>query len=413
MQSQSPSPAIALLPFQAFGFAPIGRTRRQCQVARAVTIISLFQVAAILASAIFITGFIQTPSLQSIVAALIFAAEMLTNLVILVHAWATRHTQARIPVGLADIDRQLDAAAAIGDNAKLASHTPAPRCRLRCAGKIWLGAMVIAVAVCAELTSMWWRADPFLLSHSLQVIYPTVANRVRCLQTVLYADALRERLRRVARLVMAELGKCGGGGDQRQQQRLLQLKTAYAHIWRTADALNACFGWSLLAIITLYFIHLTAHGYWVFLTLEGQLERHQYVDSALGMAAVVVSLGLLCESCHGCTEEAAAIGGLLNKLGGRSGSDSEQRIDGEGADAMVEIVGEFLMQLQLEPIVVSASGFFDINRDLLAAVRRHRAVSTGLVLLFACCLQLAATTLTYLVILIQFQISEQNKTIDM
>lgn len=362
MQSPSPFPYVALLPFQAFGFAPIGRSSRQCLVARSVAFVSLLQVVGILASAIFITGFIQTPSLQSIVAALIFAAEMLTNLVILVHAWTTRHTQARILIGLADIDRQLS-----DDGASKPALTTQTTTlyRLRCAAKLWLGGMVIAVAVCAELTSMWWRADPFLLSHSLQVIYPTVANRVRCLQAVFYADALLERLRRVARTLRTALADTDAGPRQ-QQRRLLQLKTAYADIWRSTDALNVCFGWSLLAIITLYFIHLTAHGYWVFLTMEGQLERHQYVDSALGMAAVIVSLAMLCESCHCCTEETAAIGGLLTKLDG--GERGRLHTAGGAADEIAEIVGEFLMQLKLEPIVVSASGFFDINRDLLAAV---------------------------------------------
>lgn len=38
------------------------------------------------------------------------------------------------------------------------------------------------------------------------------------------------------------------------------------------------------------------------------------------------------------------------------------------SDTVADIVDEFLMQLSLEPIRVSASGFFDINLDLLSAV---------------------------------------------
>lgn len=53
------------------------------------------------------------------------------------------------------------------------------------------------------------------------------------------------------------------------------------------------------------------------------------------------------------------------------------------------LVREFSLQIIHEPISISANGFFTINFTLLGSM--------------------AAATVTYLVILIQFQLSEKNK----
>lgn len=67
--------------------------------------------------------------------------------------------------------------------------------------------------------------------------------------------------------------------------------------------------------------------------------------------------------------QASEIGGVLNKLW--------MSDDGDSSD----IIDEFVMQVALEPIRVSASGFFDINRDVVTAVRRngHRTKATDYV----------------------------------
>lgn len=72
-------------------------------------------------------------------------------------------------------------------------------------------------------------------------------------------------------------------------------------------------------------------------------------------------------------------GGLIYKL--------EKDTKAELHNALVR---EFSLQVAHEPITISANGFFNIDFSLLGSM--------------------AAATVTYLVILIQFQQSEKNKT---
>lgn len=72
-------------------------------------------------------------------------------------------------------------------------------------------------------------------------------------------------------------------------------------------------------------------------------------------------------------------GGLIHKL-------EKQNKDDPDHNALVR---EFSLQVAHEPIAISANGFFNIDFSLLGSM--------------------AAATVTYLVILIQFQQSEKNK----
>lgn len=282
---------IPLLAFQAFGFAPIGSTPRKRFAAECISVAAVLLVIVNSASPLFLAGsLVQTNALQTIVATLIFGAEVSTNLVALVQAWLTRHTLANFIAGIRRID---------GIMQQQIGQPPTARgVRLVCAAGLTFGVMI------AELLYAWQRNDSNAWRFKLQLIYPMTANRMRCVQTLYFADALRWRLGRLAVAIADSAEKRSGAtGVTDLRERLRHLRRVYAALWSNAQRLNGCFGWSLLTITVQLFVNMTAQGYWVFLALQGQLPATQYAESALGIAAGVLALLLLCEWCNECEEE--------------------------------------------------------------------------------------------------------------
>lgn len=320
-------PTIAFLPFQAFGLSPIGPTTRHNLLAKCLSLVSLLLAIGIVGSAIFLTGFVQTNSLQTIVAVMIFSAEITTNLVSIVQSLLTRRIQTDFIIGMSDIDGMLLAETSAVDRA-----APRPVMRFGCSAGLAGIATVMFAIMSTELLYAWLRSDNNALRFKLQLLYPMTANRMRCLQTIYFADKLRKRLRRLAEAIRAtssvgfkavaehNINKAPKNLNNRRtiaaaavtaadlsavlrRQRLQRLKRVYSELWCNAARLNYCFGWSLLSMIAQHFIHMTAQGYWVFLTLQGQLPVTQYTESALGIGAVVWALFMLCNSCDGCAVE--------------------------------------------------------------------------------------------------------------
>lgn len=101
-------------------------------------------------------------------------------------------------------------------------------------------------------------------------------------------------------------------------------------------------------------------------------------------------------SCYQCAENAQHTGVLIHKI--------ERDINNDLQNALVTFeklrytkvknnfpqIREFSLQIIHEPIEISANGFFNINFTLLGSM--------------------SAATVTYLVILIQFQLSEIKKS---
>ncbi|CRL06940.1 CLUMA_CG019782, isoform A [Clunio marinus] len=173
--------------------------------------------------------------------------------------------------------------------------------------------------------------------------------------------------------------------DQRIEKRsslydqLMALKQVYGKIWDISNLINDCFGWSLLAIVTQYFIEFTSNGYWLFLALENLLDRSIAIQSLCSIFPIVIILTTMAYSCHRCSENSQQTGVLIHKI--------ERDINNDLQNALIR---EFSLQIIHEPIEISANGFFNINFTLLGSM--------------------SAATVTYLVILIQFQLSEIKKS---
>lgn len=163
------------------------------------------------------------------------------------------------------------------------------------------------------------RHDEYLLKFLGHMVYSMLLIRVRCIQNIFYVDLLKERLHWLAEkiltlayyndddqngiaLVENNNKRAKNSMQNAMYSELISLKRIYGSIWDTNCLLNDCFGWSLLAIVTHNFIHLTSHGYWLFLALSGMLPSYQIIDSILDIATVFFVMSLLCISCYKCTQ---------------------------------------------------------------------------------------------------------------
>ncbi|XP_055383690.1 putative gustatory receptor 2a, partial [Condylostylus longicornis] len=160
-------------------------------------------------------------------------------------------------------------------------------------------------------------------------------------------------------------------------ETILALKHIYNGLWDTVNLINECFGWSLLSIITSYFLDFTSNAYWLFMAIENMAEPETIWKCLGTMLPLILIIGYLSWGCQECSNKGERTGNLVNKL--------EKSNENEKYNALIS---EFSLQIIHEPISITANGFFNINFNLLGSM--------------------AAATVTYLVILIQFLLSERT-----
>ncbi|TDG39427.1 hypothetical protein AWZ03_014151 [Drosophila navojoa] len=164
-------------------------------------------------------------------------------------------------------------------------------------------------------------------------------------------------------------------------QRLLAARKLYQSLWMLVALLNRCYGLSMLVNLGNDFLSITSNCYWIFLNFRqfaaSPYDFMQIVGSALWTAphmSNVLILALLCERVSYCTTRLAL---SLHHI----------RTDLQ-KDAHNALITQFSLQLLHQRLHFSAAGFFDVNCTLLYTI-------------------VGATT-TYLIILIQFHMSESS-----
>lgn len=305
--------------FQVFALSPIGITDTERLCAQLYSFVTLLVIVVLTVTA-SIYGFIRENSLQSIVGGLVFFAEIVTHVCVVIQSYATRHKHFEIYTVLNDIDDTF--------MRKLSFAIDYQRLRRNYYGKTFTLLTVLFVAIGAQLIYMILREDDFLLKHVFFMLFHILAIRVSCVQNIFYVDLVCDRLQWVGKVLNEMESKeaaaavavensewnvfaIGDGGDHvlRRRRRhtteyaeLLALKKVYGRIWDVSGLVNDCLGWSLLAVITHSFIHLTTHGYWLFLGLANMLPEYQIIDSIMDIAAMMLMMSLMCSACYKCTQ---------------------------------------------------------------------------------------------------------------
>ncbi|CAO1377222.1 unnamed protein product [Diamesa hyperborea] len=353
------------------------------------SLLNLFGIVCIFVSAFFINHVLEdNNSLSLLVGGLVFCGLLLCHGINVLQAYLSRNEQQMIYQKFDEIDYLLQN--------QLLVNIKYQDLRRKFYGKFLIVALILFTIHCASIVSV--IMNKVLLRYYLHLIIPVTIIRIRCMQNMFYVDLINEKLMlmnqkledivhknrdKMSFILFADkLQNFDNKRDIKKQSlydTILVLKQVYGKIWDISNCINDSFGWSLLAIVTQYFIEFTSNGYWLFLALENVLDDSIATQSLCSIFPIVIILTLLAFSCYRCSENAQRTGVLIHKI--------ERDINNDLQNALIR---EMSLQIIHEPIVISANGFFNINFTLLGSM--------------------SAATVTYLVILIQFQLSEIKKT---
>ncbi|XP_049310814.1 putative gustatory receptor 2a [Bactrocera dorsalis] len=169
--------------------------------------------------------------------------------------------------------------------------------------------------------------------------------------------------------------------ENTDMKRLLIIRDLYNRLWELTATLNKDFGISILTNVGNDFISITTNCYWMFLqfnTFSASLEKFMQISSNLIWSIThlfnVLMLAMLCERT---VQRTTAIAMGLHRI--------ETNIWNDNHNTVIE---QFSLQLLHQKLAFSAAGFFDINCSLLYTI--------------------AGATTTYLIILIQFHMSDDK-----
>lgn len=300
--------------FQSSGLAPFGKNSKQNIILQVVSIWYLLIALIMLVSLFLIPGYHIPNGLQWVISRLLVVAEIVTHIIVICQSYATRTHQVQIWRNLDDIQELLEQA----------GHTKNAQLGRKQFVKISLMLALVVSTLLIELIFLWCLYSEYMLTYIGQSVLPTIVNRFRCVQIVFYVELMREQLQCVAKrlesmakgasnskvnvakllLLYPDRGGWWKGkpNSKSKDANLRALKAAYGKIWDTSCLINDCFGWSLLAIVTQYFIHLTTQGYWIFMIISDLIGELQYIESLTDIGSVLFLLTALSQSCYASNE---------------------------------------------------------------------------------------------------------------
>ncbi|XP_055913231.1 putative gustatory receptor 2a [Eupeodes corollae] len=163
--------------------------------------------------------------------------------------------------------------------------------------------------------------------------------------------------------------------------KLLVIRDLYSRLWEVCTLVNKCFGLSILIAIGVDFLAITANFYWIFLNFKkfsssyGDIFR--IASSVFWSMPHLYNVVKLAIMCHTTIETTSEIALGVHRI--------QVDLFNDNHNSLIE---QFSLQLLHQKIHFTAFGFFSIDCSLLYTI-------------------VGATT-TYLIILIQFHMSEQR-----
>ncbi|XP_016976781.1 putative gustatory receptor 2a [Drosophila rhopaloa] len=183
-------------------------------------------------------------------------------------------------------------------------------------------------------------------------------------------------------------------------ERLIAVRLIYQRVWALVSLLNQCYGTSMLMQVGNDFLAITSNCYWMFLNFRqsaaSPYDILQIVASAVWSAphlSNVLVLSLLCDRTAQCATRLAL---CLHQVSVDLGNECHNALVGifsapehlSIASPRSPQITQFSLQLLHQRLHFSAAGFFNVDCTLLYTI-------------------VGATT-TYLIILIQFHMSEST-----
>ncbi|XP_055294772.1 putative gustatory receptor 2a [Sitodiplosis mosellana] len=378
--------------FLIFGLWPTWQTTKYKTWLMLYSIFSILLVFFIFLSAIYINKVLEDSTLSTAVAYSFLFSILTTHLIIVVQSLFYRKSQTKLIQKFSQVDRLFNTKLQIFMSYRKEKQALFIRFSLLLSifVAIKVGLMVHLHST-GRLGSFWY--------HCLFSIW---IMRLRSVQVLFFVYLLRARLILVndkVKEILAARNIHTGSTNEWQPitdtrdivfvldtsnakystyDRLLNLKQIYGELFEICELINVTFGWSLLAIITQCFIDFTSNSYWTFLALEQKVPDTANAVDCIGLLVpIVIILSLLAYYCSSCSRYARFMGSYLHRITREKENEPQN-----------DLVREFSLQVIHEPISVTANGFFNVDFDLLGSM--------------------GAATVTYLVILIQFELSDKE-----
>lgn len=257
---------------------------------------------------VFMTGFIGHNSIESIVNGLVFLGVLLTNWIIIIQSYVTRHKQLNIIENILTVDDIM--------LKKLGKYLKYTDQRQRLTQKVFgLLFFVVFMLMISNILMILRNFDILLL---VQLNYPLLLIRVRCIQIIFYADILHDRLKIISDILVHAINYerevhessikiilClreeitnNIMDNSMDYVELVSLKKIYSILWNINCLMNDCFGWSLLLICIQYFVQLTTNCYYLYLIVSSELIYNEQYSALCDISAIVSILWLLCNGCQ-------------------------------------------------------------------------------------------------------------------
>ncbi|XP_055845239.1 putative gustatory receptor 39b [Episyrphus balteatus] len=180
-------------------------------------------------------------------------------------------------------------------------------------------------------------------------------------------------------------------------ERIFVLKLIYTKLNDLVICLNEAFGWSILTLTVYFSLDLTCNIYWLFLTWEALLVSYSAYESYTTIFPIGLLLFLLSYTCSMCSNKSDVSKTLVHQM-----------LVDSTLDQTNYLLDAFLLQIYNQPIGFHAKRFFYINLKLLTSVSFNCIDSYLVLCSYLNNPQISASMLGYLVILIQFQLTENE-----
>lgn len=298
-----------VLIFQLCGLCPVGQTNSQNMILKLYAIVSIFLILVMFISAYFIFDMIEETSMSMtmMVETLVFDGQIITHVVTIIQSYQTKFQQSEFFEKIEMIDNEL--------NMKLKYKINYFRMRQK--NRIKFGAMTFLIF---SLNGYFYTVVIHSLNRRqlvywLHILYSTIVLRFRYQQHIFYIDLVYDRfkiinkiLKRISddpqtftkSIVTIDLGENKLNSRYQGYKDLRTIKELYGRIWRLTHLINACFGWSALAMVTQTFLDFISHGYFLFTGLD---HNKSIAGTICMLLPVIMLLSLLCFSCFSCINE--------------------------------------------------------------------------------------------------------------
>ncbi|XP_049310823.1 putative gustatory receptor 39b [Bactrocera dorsalis] len=228
---------------------------------------------------------------------------------------------------------------------------------------VWLVGLLLFL-----LTSLWLQ----YIGYFWYGLWFIITMRVRIIQLLIYLRLLQHYMRCLCKQ-LSQVVAYHSAPDSRMLdynyarlltlEYLLAVKEVYALLCEAFHLLNDFAGWSLYSIISCFMLDITCNIYWSELILDGSASRrYYYIASIWWIISMIAIVWHICRLSDNCKQLDRLIANLLSRIivSNTARSLRTYRL----------CLQQFTMQLQLQPLEVSARGFFILDMPLLMSAPR-------------------------------------------